>query len=202
MRARLALRGRRSRRARCAARPTVSSSRSRSWSKLPIERRRCARRAGRARVQHASVTACHWRSSLATIQSMTSCTCVSICCGRSATTLRSNSRLDARLVEQIEDAAEAQRLVEEGACRALSSSCSRLSTSARRNAELAPQVLAVERELARRSSSSAAKSSPQQRQPLADAVAVALERGASPTPSGLSELEPQPLAPRRGVSAR
>ena len=39
-----------------------------------------------------SVTACHCRSALATIQSITSCTCDSICRGTSATTSRSNSR--------------------------------------------------------------------------------------------------------------
>ena len=58
------------------------------------------------------MTACHWRRSESTSQSISSLTLVSMRWGASATTSCSNSLLDAALVEQVEDAHQAQGAVE------------------------------------------------------------------------------------------
>ena len=76
---------------RSAARPTVSSSRARSYSKrlstAPVSRSAWPS----AGIRCASSRPCHWRRSLATIQSMISFTCRSTSCGMSWITSRSNS---------------------------------------------------------------------------------------------------------------
>ena len=137
------------------------------------------------------ITPCHWRRSLATIQSTMS---VHLALDQARHVLNHVARelrLEPALVQQVEDAAETQRVVEEGDASPLEV-VENVVHRRQPVTELAAHVLAIERELAL---------------DVVDRQQVVLQQGelglgrrevpvgkTPPDPDRIEQLQPQPLA--------